>query len=537
MTEPDGLTRLAESYLDLRWHLDPVDGSGAGGASHDDRLGTFDADSVRQHVAALRALMHAIEEFDAPSLADEVDRTALLYQVRLDVHRYGTERPHVRDPGFWVGHALEGLYQLLTVRDRPEAARARAVAARLRAVPRLLDEARATLCDCPVVLVEAAQDVADAGVGLVDDVVEAFAGAGVNGGGPAEAAARDALTAFRGHLASLLRDGGDGHPAAAGEATLNFRLQCQHAVPATPPELLRYGVQLVQDVDRALTTLAERLAPGRAWPDVMDALRDAHPDPDDLVPAYEAEMARARAFVREHDLVTVPDGALEVRATPGYLRPVIPLAAYLPPGPLSADRTGRFFVSLPTGDAAERAAVLRDHCTHEIPGTALHEGYPGHHLHFLALQAQPRVVRRFLTAPLTVEGWALYCEEMMGEEGFYRSVEERFFQQVALLWRALRVVLDVGLHTGTLDVEAAVRLLQDRLHFSRAHAVAEVRRTAAEPGYQLAYAVGRRELFALRDVYRARMGAAYTLRGFHDAVLGFGGLPVSLIRWGLELDG
>ncbi len=537
MTASDGLTRLAESYLDLRWHLDPVDGSGAGAASHDDRLGTFDDESVRQHVAALRALMHAVEEFDAPSLDDEIDRTALLYQVRLDVQRYGTERPQARDPGFWVGHALEGLYQLLTVRDRPEATRARAVAARLRAMPRLFDAARETLRECPAVLVEAAQDVTDAGVALVAEVVQAFAGADGHDGGPAGAAARDALTGFRGHLAGLLREGSDGHPAAVGEVTLNFRLQCQHAVPATAPELLRYGVRLVQDVERELTMLTERLAPGRAWPDVMDALRDAHPDPDDLVRAYEAEMARARAFVRERDLVAVPEGALEVDATPGYLRPVIPLAAYLPPGPLSADRTGRFFVSLPAGNPANRAAVLRDHCTHEIPTTALHEGYPGHHLHFLALQAQPRIVRRFLTTPLTVEGWALYCEEMMGAEGFYRSVEERFFQQVALLWRALRVVLDVGLHTGTLDIADAMRLVQDRMHFSRDHALAEVRRTAAEPAYQLAYAVGRRELFALREAYRARMGEAYTPRGFHDAVLAFGALPVSLIRWGLELDG
>jgi uncharacterized protein (DUF885 family) len=235
--------------------------------------------------------------------------------------------------------------------------------------------------------------------------------------------------------------------------------------------------------------------------------------------------------------VPIPDGALDVTATPEYLRPLIPLAAYLPPGALSPDRTGRFFVSLPGADPEDREAALRDHSTHEIPAVALHEGYPGHHLHFLSAQRQPRLVRRVLFTPVTVEGWALYCEDMMGEEGFYRTPQERFFQRVALLWRAVRVVLDVGLHTGTLGFEDAVRLVCDRMHYSRSHAETEVRRACAQPAYQLAYAVGRRELRALRDAYRARTGAAYSLRGFHEAVLAYGGLPVSLMRWGMRLDG
>ena len=125
---------------------------------------------------------------------------------------------------------------------------------------------------------------------------------------------------------------------------------------------------------------------------------------------------------------------------------------------------------------------------------------------------------------------------MMGEEGFYRSPEERFFQRVALLWRAVRVVLDVGLHTGSVTYDKAVSMLQERVHFPRSLAESEAKRYCVEPAYQLAYAVGRHEIRSLRDQYRQAAGGEHSLRRFHEEVLSYGGLPVSLIRWGLGLD-
>jgi uncharacterized protein (DUF885 family) len=134
-----------------------------------------------------------------------------------------------------------------------------------------------------------------------------------------------------------------------------------------------------------------------------------------------------------------------------------------------------------------------------------------------------------------VEGWALYCEEMMGEEGFFADPAEAFFQRLHLLWRAVRVVLDIRLHTAGLTVEQAVRFMMEKLGLARESAEAEVRRYCAYPGNPLCYAVGRRELLQLREDYRARAGAGYSLRRFHDEVLSFGGLPVSLMRWGMGL--
>jgi len=219
------------------------------------------------------------------------------------------------------------------------------------------------------------------------------------------------------------------------------------------------------------------------------------------------------------------------------MRPVIPYAAYDSPGAYSRDRTGWFYVTVPDPrlpqDKQER--ILRDHCRHELAATALHEGYPGHHLQLVIAKEQPSHVRKNLWTPLTVEGWALYCEDMMGEEGFYASDQELFFQRVHLLWRAMRILLDVGLHTRGMTREEAVNQMVSELHVERSNAEAEVRRYCAWPAYQLCYAVGRRELLRLRDDFRRARGSAFTLRSFHDAVLPYGGLPVTLIRWGLGL--
>ncbi|MGH2670272.1 MAG: DUF885 domain-containing protein, partial [bacterium] len=328
-----------------------------------------------------------------------------------------------------------------------------------------------------------------------------------------------------------------------GEEDFNFRLHYEHALRDTAPELWRYGHRLKEELEQDLAARAHRFNGGRShaatphWAELADRLRADHPTAGELVAAYAREMARARDFVAQRELAPIPAAPLEVIPTPAFMRPLTPFAAYDSPGPYSSDRTGVFYVTVPDPalPAAAQERLLRDHCRHEIPATALHEGYPGHHLQLVLAQEQPSHVRKNLWTPLTVEGWALYCEDMMGEEGFYRAEEERFFQRVHLLWRAVRILIDVGLHTRGMTFQQAVDMLAETLHVDRANAEAEVRRYCAMPGYQLCYAVGRRELLRLRADFRAARGAEFTLRRFHDAILPYGGLSVTLMRWGLGL--
>lgn len=519
---------IAASCFDQRWHFDPVEASAQGLSEHDGRLGEFTEDRVQLQLAGLRASANALEEVEVSSIDDEIDRTALLNDLRVQSHVWIHEQPHVRDPGFWVNHLLEGLYHVLAARDRDPGARRDAVQARLEGAPALLAAAEATLAGCPRPFIETANAMLAGGRLLIEE-------ADVLGGEEsfvlAQRQAKAALDRFAAHLHGDLMDQA-AEDFAIGVDGFNYRLAFQHALRATTPEILRFGVALVDEVTAELEQMAAAMRPGTPWQELMDQLRADQPAADRLVPAYADSMARARAFIADRGLVSLEDAPLEVIATPEFLVPVIPFAAYQPPGAFAEDGVGRFYVTQsPTGQAHV------DHCQHEIPITALHEGWPGHHLQFARAVRHDRLVRRLVTTPVTVEGWALYCEDLLAAEGFLSTDEERFFQRVALLLRAVRVVLDVGLHTQDVSRTQAVDLLMDRVHMERRHAEAEVRRYTATPAYQLAYAVGRRELKQLRADREQRLGDQFDLRMFHDAVLGYGGLPVSLIRWGLEIDG
>jgi uncharacterized protein (DUF885 family) len=532
---------IEKSFFDLYWHMDPVAATQAGvpGGGHDDRYGRYSPGALAPQLAALRSISSALEEANATDLEEEIDRTALLNEIRVSLRRFEKIRPQAKNPEFWLSHLLGGLHHLLLSADRTPAEKAIAAIGRLEDIPAFLEDLKATLEEPVRVFVETALRMTEGGRLLIGEMSTALAAQSPQHAArltTAADAARAALLQFDSNLERWLEMGTDHF--AIGEEAFNFLLHYQHALRDTAPELWRYGLHLKEEIEADLVRLAKRLnGSGKPWPELVDDLRADHPGPHELVDAYAKEMARARDFVAQKGLAPIPEAPLGVIPTPAFMRPVIPYAAYDSPGAYSRDRTGWFYVTVPDPrlPAAQQERILRDHCRHELAATALHEGYPGHHLQLVIAKELSSHVRKNLWTPLTVEGWALYCEDMMGEEGFYSSDEELFFQRVHLLWRAMRILLDVGLHTRGMTREQAVDQMVNELHVERGNAEAEVRRYCAWPAYQLSYAVGRRELLRLREDFRKAKGNSFTLRAFHDAVLPYGGLPVTLIRWGLGL--
>lgn len=149
-----GLDDLGRSFLDLWYHFDPAAATRAGAPDQDGRLGSFDADSVRLQVAALRSIAGAVEDLDIDDTETEIDRTALLEHLRVLLFRFEHEHPFVSNPALWVMHAADALDGLL-IRE-PDESIAVSLLSRLRALPALLVTARATLRRPPVLLVELA---------------------------------------------------------------------------------------------------------------------------------------------------------------------------------------------------------------------------------------------------------------------------------------------------------------------------------------------------------------------------------------------
>ena len=530
---------LCRSYLDLKYHFDPAAASAAGLVSHDSRLGRFDTGTVREYLSALRSVAGAVEELESDDLQAEIDRTALLGEIRSATYRLEFEQPHVRNPAYWLSHVFQGLYSMLARRNGAMADRAPAALERLRAIPGFLDAARDTLDEPPSVFVDTSLGMLGGGGELVVQLVAALEPEAPERRADLQEAAGKALEALK-RFGTALRDeiepASDPHAFAVGEDQFSRRLHHEHALTAGAPELWRYGLHLQEETEAELAALAARMG-GRPWRDLVEELRSDTPESDALLPVYRAELDRAQAFVAERDLVSIPRDPVDVVATPSFLVALVPFAAYEPPPIFLSQQTGRFYVTQPDASApAEvRARQRRGHCRHAIPAMVVHEAYPGHHLQLVTAQGLASEVRRHVWTPVMVEGWALYCEQLMDESGYYGDEQARLFRLVNLLWRAIRIVLDVGLHTRGMAPAEAVDYMVEHLPIERASAEAEVRRYCAYPTYQLCYAVGRRELLRLRDAYRERAGTAFRPKAFHDELLAYGGLPVTLARWGMEL--
>jgi uncharacterized protein (DUF885 family) len=524
---------LYRSYLDLRWHFDPASATAAGVRGHDERLGDFSPPQMRQHLVAFKAIAAAVEQLEVDDPQEEIDRTAFLDEVRVKIARFERERPHVHDPGYWLSHLYRAFHSLLRQRHAVPAERARGLLGRLKATPAFLTAARETVQEPPRIFLDTATALAEAGPRLLGDAAQAAREADPELAGAVDDALSEAETAlarFGLALRGEFRAHHDDLSFAIGEDQFNRRLHHEHALRAGAPELYRYGLHLAEEVAVEVARLARMLDPTASWRTVVDRLRSQSLPGSDLVAPFREAVDRARAFLEQHDLVTIPQGRLDVIETPVFLRPLMPFAAYSPPPVFGEDRTGTFYVTSPTP-----GVPLNQHSVHEISATAVHEAWPGHHLQLLSARDAASEVRRVSWTPVTVEGWALYCEELMAEAGFFATVEERLFQRLHLMWRAVRIVLDIGLHTRGMTPDQAVDMLVDRVAMDRAKAQAEVSRYCAWPTYQLCYAVGRRELLHLRDAWRQAAGASAPIRQFHDAFLAYGGLPVSLVRWGMGL--
>jgi uncharacterized protein (DUF885 family) len=239
-------------------------------------------------------------------------------------------------------------------------------------------------------------------------------------------------------------------------------------------------------------------------------------------------MLRARRYLIDRDIVTVPaDERIDVIATPEYLRNVIPFAAYFSPPKFDPNPKGIYIVTPSVGDDPN---AMREHNFSSISNTSIHEAYPGHHLQLSVANANPSLTRLQVDAPEFVEGWGMYSEQMMREQGFDAAANFRLNVHTDAIWRACRIILDVRMHRGEIGIDEAIAFLVEHTSFEHANARAEVRRYTYTPTYQLSYLLGKVLLLDLRADEQARLGDAFSLRDFHDTLLRNGSIPVSFHR-------
>ncbi|UCG44693.1 MAG: DUF885 domain-containing protein, partial [Candidatus Bathyarchaeota archaeon] len=296
----------------------------------------------------------------------------------------------------------------------------------------------------------------------------------------------------------------------------------------TGDEIHELGVKFLKDLKEERARLAEKITPGKSVEEVMKEIQADSPQTyEEVLELTQKEMLRAKNFVRENDIATVPEGdKLHIKETPSFMAPLIPFAALVLPGKYEKTQEGIYIVTRPK----EIKDLSKDANYASIPNTAVHEAYPGHFLQTSRSNRLGSFIRNLAGGTETTEGWAHYCEQMMMKRGFQGGLKSQFMQVNDIIWRAVRMIVDVKLSCGEMSFDEAVDMLVKETGMSKNGAVAEVRRYTQSPGYPLSYLLGKHLMLKLRDDVKAKMGEKFNEKFFHDTVIANGYLPMSKLR-------
>ncbi len=475
-------------------------------------------------------LLVALEEFDLATLDPDrkADAEILVGAAQLENEYLLDIEPHKPDPERCL--PINAIYQLTfrNVENFDEA-----MAERLAAIPAHLSAAQLRLSantrDIPVLWATSAAVSARAGV----DFFKALA-----------AHPKITASAKRVSLTAQLEKAGESLARfseflsrgvvteakgsfACGAEYFQQLLRRRHFLDVDSSRIHDFGQRLIERTRQELEAACQEVCGDRDLNRALRTIQARHPKSEQLLKVYTDTMRAAREFVAHKELVSLPSPErLDVIETPLFLRHQIPFAAYCEPSPNDPAQVGYYYVTPPTSDAE-----LAEHDEIGLMHTCVHEAYPGHHLHFVTVNQQPhaRTLPRLLNASATsYEGWALYCEQLMQEQGFLSKPESRVLLLRDRLWRANRVCIDVELHTRGLSLDGAADRLVAALGFPKAQALADVTWYTRSPTVPLGYATGWALINALRDrVFAAEPQG--TLRSFHDRLLSAGAISAPLM--------
>ena len=529
------LRKTADEFYEWRNENFPVSSSDAGLHTWDNRLTDFSSGKISERNQHVRKLLDQVRAMPAAKWPKDDRIDWLLFRAQLENFDFGNRvlQSETKDPQVYVGECSSGIFSLL--KKEYDAPRTRALAAteRLKAMPAMLAQGERNL-QKPVKLftklaIESARSIDplfnDSLMTLAREMPPAERDSLVK----ARDAALVAIHSFADRLEKRLPSMVDFAPM--GTANYNYYLKHVLLLPLDAEQVAMLG-----RAELARYRALESLLPDPSLADPNPARsKNIPPDQASFLAAYESREQEMISFIKEHQLVTIPDylGRFEIRQLPEAFKPTSPGGFMNPPGVYDKDPSGFFFI--PTYNPQSKNFYIR--AAIEDPRPILgHEGIPGHFMQISIANHLPNEIRRQHSDGVFVEGWALYGEEMLMRTGLYPENSAAQGQILRLSrYRSARIGVDVNLHTGKWTFEQAVLYFMEAGGLDREAAEGEAAGAASSPTQKISYIVGKWQIMNLLGRYRDKAGATFRLGQFHDDLIKNGSLPLSIIEW-LLLD-
>jgi uncharacterized protein (DUF885 family) len=555
-TADEAFEVLAEQYVGELAAFSPVTATQIGDHSADDRLDDVSSDARERTAKKYRdylALLAAIDR-DQLSRANQVDAGMLRNELESSLWRIDTLQEWAWNPLYYVNISGGAIYGLLARDFAPIETRLASAAARLEQLPRFLEQARQSIEPERVPKIHAETAVKQ-NPGLLS-IIDAMILPEMGSLEPAvrtrlEAAievARDAIAEQQTWLEEELL------PRAAGHVRVGPELYDRKLAFALQSDLSRKEIRAraeaeYEAVRNQMYEISKEIYAGThpytAFPDTPDeaykqviiraALEKAYvklPPRDGIVEVAEQQLQQATDFVVEHNIVTVPEDPVEIIIMPEFQRGVS--VAYLdPPGPLDKGQSAFYAVApLPEDWTDEQVtSFLREYNLYSIQDLTIHEGVPGHYLQLALSNRYPSTLRSVLWSGPMVEGWAVYAERVMIDEGY--NDNDPLQRLIMLKWylRAVtNAIIDSAIHVDGMTRDQAMKLMIEGGFQEEREAAGKWVRAQLTSAQLSTYFVGYQEHIEMRQAVEAAWGEEFTLRRYHDQALSYGSPPVKFIR-------
>lgn len=525
------LRKVADDYYTWRNENYPVGSSDSGLHTWDDRLTDYSAAKIAERAQHVRKLLDQVRGLAAANWPKDDRIDWMLFRSQLEGAEFNSRvlQSEKTDPQLYIGECTNGIFSLLKKEYDTPRNRARAATARLKQMPPMLLQGERNLQEPVKLFAELTIASARAIDPLFNDSLMTLA----RDLAPSErddlVKARDAaLVAIHG-FADRLEKRLPSMAAFAPMGTANYNYYLKHVLLLPLDE---QQVEMLGRAELARYRALESLLPDPSLADPNPARsKNIPPDQASFLKAYESREREMIDFLKEHQLVTIPDylGRFEIRQLPEAFKPTSPGGFMNPPGVYDNDPAGFFFI--PTYNPQSKNFYIR--AAIEDPRPILgHEGIPGHFMQLSIANHLTDEIRRQHGDGVFIEGWALYGEEMLMRTGLYPDNSASQGQILRLSrYRSARIGVDVNLHTGRWTFEQAVAYFMEAGGLDREAAEGEAAGAASSPTQKISYIVGKWQIMNLLGRYRDKAGANFRLGQFHDDLIKNGSLPLSIVEW------